>query len=126
MQLANKELLSDLLKKNELTIGILKDDLLEMKIESVSKRVKIENTNRIEEIINYAIKEPTKDSMITASIKLDFNAKENIYITLAYLSKEESYNMTVIDYKKSDASKTNKHKTKTGNTKHRAPRMRKL
>src|SRR3989339_1330875 len=100
MQLANKELLSDLLKKNELTIGILKDDLLEMKIESVSKRVKIENTNRIEEIINYAIKEPTKDSMITASIKLDFNAKENIYITLAYLSKEESYNMTVIDYKK--------------------------
>jgi len=100
MRLANKELLSDLLKKNELVIGILQDDSLEIKIESISKRVRIENKNQIEEIINYAIKKPTKENNITASIKLDYNAKENIYISLTYHSKEQAYNFIIKDYKK--------------------------
>lgn len=100
MRLANKELLSDLLKKDELVIGILQDESLEIKIESISKRVRIENKNQIEEIINYAIKKPTKDNNITANIKLDFNTKENIYINLTYHSKEQAYNLIIRDYKK--------------------------
>lgn len=119
MQLKNRELLSDLLKKNELVIGIIQDDSLEIKIENISKRVKIENKNQIEELVNYAIKKPTKENNIIATIKLDFNAKENIYIGLTYHSKKQAYNFIISDYKKNMPVKLTRIKqNQTPNTEH--------